>query len=49
MTVDQEIVKISYELSIGQYGGQLIYPSDWVLADLAKEMMSMPSEADLFT
>ena len=49
MTVDREIVKISYDLSIGQYGGQLIYPSDWVLADLAKEMMAMPSEADLFT
>jgi len=49
VTVNKEIVKISYGLSIGQYGGQLIYPSDWVLADLAKDMMSMPSEADLFT
>jgi len=49
MTVNNEIVKISYELSIGQYGGQLIYPSDWVRADLAEKMMSMPSEADLFT
>lgn len=48
MTVDKEIVKISYG-DIGQYGGQLIFPSDWVRADLAKEMIALPSEADLFT
>lgn len=49
MTVKQEIVKVSYELSIGKYGGQLIYPSDWVRADLFPTMSDMPSEADLFT
>ena len=49
MTVDQEIVQVKYSSVIGQYGGQLIYPSDWVLADLAQEMLAMPSEADLFT
>lgn len=47
-TVNQEIVQVKYSSVIGQYGGQLIFPSDWVLADLAKEMLAMPSEADLF-
>ena len=49
MTVDNEVVKISYAMLAGKYGGQLIFPSDWVLADLAAELAAMPSEADLFT
>jgi hypothetical protein len=47
-TVDKEIVQVKYSMVAGQYGGQLIYPSDWMLADIAKEAMSMPSEADLY-
>lgn len=49
MSVDKEIVQVNYGLSIGKYGGQLIYPSDWMRADLAKEAMAMPSEQDLYT
>ena len=49
MTIAQEIVKIEYNLRAGKYGGQLIFPSDWVRADLANTMLEMPSEADLFT
>ncbi len=48
MTVDKELVQVKYSMVAGQYGGQLIFPSDWVLEDLAKEMLFMPSEADLF-
>jgi len=49
MTVAQEIVKVSYGLRAGKYGGQLILPSDWVLASLANKLIDFPSEADLFT
>jgi hypothetical protein len=48
-TANQEIVKISYAMLSGQYGGQLIFPSDWVRADLASTILEMPSEADLVT
>jgi hypothetical protein len=47
MTANKEIVKVQYGLLAGKYGGQLIYPSDWVRASLASQMLEMPSEADL--
>ncbi len=49
MTVENELTKISYAMIAGQYGGQLVFPSDWVLSSVASEMLTMPSEADLFT
>jgi len=49
MTVATEITKINYNLRAGQYGGSLIFPSDWVLKKVANTMLTMPSEADLFT
>ncbi len=48
MSVDKEIVQVNYKMISGKYGGQLIYPSDWMRADLAREAIAMPSEADLF-
>jgi len=49
VTVNQELVQVKYSMVAGQYGGQLIFPSDWVRAELAESMLAMPSEADLFT
>uniref|UniRef100_A0A6H1ZIN0 Uncharacterized protein n=1 Tax=viral metagenome TaxID=1070528 RepID=A0A6H1ZIN0_9ZZZZ len=48
MTVNKELVQVKYSMVAGQYGGQLIFPSDWMLADLAPTAFTMPSEADLF-
>ena len=49
MTANNEIVKINYKMIAGNYGGQIILPSDWVRADLAPTILEMPSEADLVT
>lgn len=47
-TANNELVKVAYELSIGEYGGQLILPSQWVRKELAEKLIGIPSEADLF-
>lgn len=48
MTANNELVQVKYSMISGQYGGQLIFPSDWVRNDLAREMYAVPSEADIF-
>jgi len=48
-TANQEIVQVKYSMIAGQYGGQLIFPSDWIRAELAPTILEMPSEADLVT
>lgn len=47
VTANQELVQIKHSMVFGQYGGQLVFPSDWVPADQAN--LEMPSEADLVT
>ena len=49
VTANQELVQVKYSMIAGQYGGQIIFPSDWARDDLTKTMLEIPSEADLFT
>lgn len=49
MTVNQELVQVKHSMIYGQYGGQLIFPSDWVRKELAETMLAIPSEAGLVT
>lgn len=49
MTANLEIVKTQYSMVAGKYGGQLIFPSEYVRSELVSTMLEMPSEADLYT
>lgn len=47
-TANNELVKIRHSMIQGKYGGQLVFPSEWMKASVAPNALTVPSEADLY-